>query len=210
MLAKKRLNRDFFRQPTVEAARKLLGHRLVHIEPDNRRLSGIIIEAEAYVGTEDLACHAKSGKTKRNATMWGPPGHAYVYLTYGIHWMLNFVTEREGFPSAVLLRAFWPIEGISVMKERRSGRPFRELSDGPAKICQVLNINGSWDGHDLCSPNSEIFVELDQSIDRKSVTRSPRVGLNTVPEPWKSMPWRFRISPETLIKEENSCVDQAG
>ena len=112
--------------------------------------------------------------------------------------MFNFVTEQEGFPSAVLLRALIPVEGISVMQDRRSGRPFRQLSDGPAKLCQALNIDGTYDGHDLCSPNSGIFVEFDQSINPKSVIRGPRVGLNTVPEPWKSMPWRFRISPEAL------------
>ena len=85
MSMKKRLNRAFFHQPTVEAARKLLGHRFVHIEPDGRRLSGIIVEAKAYIDTKDLACHAKSGRTKRNASMWKPPDFAYVYLTYGIH-----------------------------------------------------------------------------------------------------------------------------
>lgn len=201
----KHLDRNFFHQPTIEAARKLLGHRLVRIEPDRRRLSGIIIEAEAYVGTEDLGCHAKSGKTKRNATMWGQPGYAYVYLTYGIHWMLNFVTERDGFPSAVLIRAIQPIEGISLMQERRSGRPFREISDGPAKLCQALDIDGSWDGHDLCSSDSKIYVERLQSVDPKFVTTGPRVGLNTVPEPWKSIPWRFRISPEMLLDKD---IDQ--
>lgn len=197
-----RLNRKFFHQPTVEAARNLLGHRLVRIGPENERWSGIIIEAEAYVGTEDLACHAKSGKTKRNATMWGPPGHAYVYLTYGIHWMLNFVTEQEGFPSAVLIRAIQPVEGIPIMQERRTGRPFREISDGPAKLCQALDIDSSWDGYDLCSPDSKLFVERLQSIDPKFVTTGPRVGLNTVPEPWISMPWRFRISPEILLDKD--------
>ena len=198
MPVKKRVDRDFFQQPTVEAAKKLLGHRLVRIDSHNRRLSGIIVEAEAYVGTEDLACHAKSGKTKRNASMWGPPGHAYVYLTYGIHWMLNFVTEDEGFPSAILLRGLYPLEGIPLMIKRRQGRQFHELADGPAKICQALHLDGSWDGHDLCSPDSKLFIELDHKIDSGSVTRSARVGLNTVPEPWFSMPWRFYISPKDL------------
>lgn len=198
MPVKKRLDRDFFRQPTVEAAKKLLGHRLVHIDSQNRRLSGIVVEAEAYVGTQDLACHAKSGKTKRNASMWGPPGHAYVYLTYGIHWMLNLVTEREGFPAAILLRGIWPIEGIPLMVERREGRQFHELVDGPAKMCQALNIDGSWDGHDLCAPISKLFIEVDLTIKSTSVTRSPRIGLNSVPEPWRSIPWRFYISPESL------------
>lgn len=183
-------------QPTVEVARALLGQRLVRIDLGPRRLSGIIVEAEAYVGTQDLGCHAKAGKTNRNASMWGPPGHAYVYLTYGIHWMLNFVTEQEGFPAAVLIRAIDPLEGISIMRKRRSGRPFREISDGPAKICQALCIDGTLDGHDLCTPDSKIFVEPGQPVKSNAVTRGPRVGLNTVPEPWKSMPWRFRISPD--------------
>jgi DNA-3-methyladenine glycosylase len=201
MLVKKRLDREFFRHPTVEVAKKIIGHRLVHIDSRSRRLSGIIVETEAYVGTQDLACHARSGKTKRNATMWGQPGHAYVYLTYGIHWMLNLVTEREGFPAAILLRGMWPIEGIPLMIERRAGRQFHELVDGPAKICQALSIDGSWDGHDLCAPNSKLFIEFDQTIQSISVTRSPRVGLNTVPEPWRSMPWRFFINPDVIQKD---------
>ncbi len=204
MTPRNRLEREFFMQPTVEVAKALLGQRLVRIDLGPRRLSGIIVETEAYVGTQDLGCHAKAGKTNRNASMWGAPGHAYVYLTYGIHWMLNFVTEQEGFPAAVLIRAIDPLEGISIMRKRRSGRPMREISDGPAKICQALSIDGTLDGHDLCAPGSRIFVEPDQPVKSNAVTRGPRVGLNTVPEPWKSMPWRFRISPDYLAGGNDS------
>ena len=96
-----RLPRVFFARPTLTVARELLGTRLVKVEDSDVRLSGIIIETEAYVGTEDLGCHARAGKTQRNAAMWGPPGHAYVYFTYGMHWMLNFVCEEAGFPAAI-------------------------------------------------------------------------------------------------------------
>ena len=93
-----RMQQNFFLQPTLAVARDLLGQRLVFMHKKNQRLSGLITETEAYVGTKDLACHARAGKTRRNAAMWGLAGHAYVYFTYGVHWMLNFVTEKEEFP----------------------------------------------------------------------------------------------------------------
>src|SRR4030042_3855228 len=112
---------SFYNRPTLTVARDLLGARLVRIL-DGVRLTGIITETEAYNGETDLGCHAKSGKTPRNAVMFGRPGHAYIYFTYGMHWMLNAVTEREGFPAAVLLRAIKPLEGIDVISARRHGR----------------------------------------------------------------------------------------
>jgi DNA-3-methyladenine glycosylase len=200
-----RLPRDFFNRPTLDVARDLLGKRLVRIEQDQTRTSGWIVEAEAYVGTEDQGCHARSGRTERNRSMWGPPGHAYVYFTYGMHWMLNIVTEQEGFPAAVLLRALQPIENLARMRERRAGRPEQQLTDGPAKLCQALGVDKSLDGHDLCRPTSSLFLERGPSLDESLVTRGPRVGLNNVPQPWKSVLWRFRITPEgvgKLVKEE--------
>jgi DNA-3-methyladenine glycosylase len=164
----------------------------------------LIVEAEAYVGSEDLGCHAKAGRTARNESMWGPPGHAYVYFTYGMHWMLNVVTEEDGFPAAVLIRGMLPLEGIAKMQRRRLGRP---IADGPAKLCQALAIDRSLDGHDLCNPDSELFIESGIEIDEQFVTSTPRVGLNTVPEPWKSKPWRFLVEGqiiETLAKEERT------
>ena len=185
-----RIPRDFFNRDTLEVARQLLGMRLVRIQ-GGRRLSGVIVETEAYRGQEDLGCHARSGLTARNRVMYGQPGHAYVYFTYGMHWMLNFVTERQDFPAAVLLRAIVPIEGKEIMGARRSGKPERSWTDGPAKLCQALAIDGRCNGIDLCAPQAEIYLEWGLAIPEERVTIGPRVGLNNVPEPWKSIPWRF-------------------
>jgi DNA-3-methyladenine glycosylase len=176
----------------LAVARELLGQRLVRIEKDGSRLSGRIIETEAYIGSEDLGCHAKAGLTTRNASMWGPPGCAYVYFTYGMHWMLNFVTEEAGFPAAVLIRALLPEEGLAGMRRRRAGRPDGELARGPAKLCLALAVDRRFDGHDLCSPKATLFLEACPAVPDHAVTTGPRVGLSTVPEPWRSKPWRFR------------------
>src|SRR5512143_659622 len=113
-----RFAREFFAGDTLAVARGLLGARLVRLL-DGQRLSGIVVECEAYIGQDDTACHASRGRTRRNAVMFGPPGHAYIYFTYGMHWMLNVVTEVEGFPAAVLLRAIQPVEGIETMRALR-------------------------------------------------------------------------------------------
>lgn len=192
-----RISREFFDADTVQVARNLLGTRLVRIE-NGQRLSGYIIETEAYRGEEDLACHARAGRTPRTQVMYGKPGYAYVYFTYGMHWMLNFVTGPEGFPAAVLIRALSPVEGIQLIGLRRKKQPRSSWTDGPAKICQAMNIDGNFHGQDMCSPTAELFVESGISIADSSMFASPRVGLNSVPEPWKSIPWRFRSSPDTL------------
>jgi DNA-3-methyladenine glycosylase len=186
------LQRDFFIRPTLQVARDLLGARLVRLEGETR-LSGTIVETEAYVGESDLGCHARAGRTPRTQVMYGPPGHAYVYFTYGMHWCLNFVTEAEGFPAAVLIRAVWPTEGMEVMKLRREGRAQPEWCNGPAKLCQALGIERAFNGCDLCSPESTLFIESGPPIPDSGVTTGPRVGLNNVPEPWKSILWRFRV-----------------
>ncbi len=188
-----RVPRAFFARPTLEVARDLLGARLVHREADGRRVAGIVVETEAYIGEEDQGCHARAGRTPRTAVMYGPPGHAYVYFTYGMHWLFNVVTEREGFPAAVLVRALWPLEGLDLIAARRRGRPRREWTNGPAKLCQALAIDGRYHGADLCAPDADLFLEFDRTFPDESVTIGPRVGLNTVPEPWKSIPWRFRV-----------------
>jgi len=180
------LSREFYNQPTLRVARQLLGARLVRIL-DGQRLSGIITETEAYIGEQDLGCHAHAGKTKRNAVMYGPPGHAYVYFTYGMHWCLNAVTEAEGFPAAVLIRAIRPEEGVEIIAVRRDGRD----TDGPAKLTQALGIDGALNGVRLCDQASGLWIEAGASVPDEAVTIGPRVGLYTVPEPWKSKPWRF-------------------
>jgi DNA-3-methyladenine glycosylase len=151
----------------------------------------MIIETEAYVGESDLGCHAKAGKTPRTAIMYGMPGRAYVYFTYGMHWMLNAVTEAEGFPAAVLIRAIRPLEGLEQIAARRSRQPRARWTDGPAKLAQALAIDKSFNGADLCKRKSGLWIEAGRTIPDKSVTIGARVGLYNVPEPWKSIPWRF-------------------
>jgi len=187
------LPRSFYERPALLVARELLGKKLVRIE-EGRAIVGAIIETEAYCGAEDLGCHARSGKTKRNTVMYGPPGHAYVYFTYGMHWMLNFVTMPQGEPHAVLLRAIQPLEGLEIIAARRDGRPPQAWTDGPAKVCQALNIDRRLNGHDLCAPQAQLYVCEGAQVADEDVTITSRVGLNAVPEPWKSMPWRFVVN----------------
>jgi DNA-3-methyladenine glycosylase len=190
------LPRDFYERPTLLVAKELLGTRLIRML-DDVCVSGIITEAEAYIGEEDLACHAKAGKTKRTRIMYGPPGHAYVYFTYGMHWMLNAVTEPENFPAAVLIRAIVPVEGQNTIRSRRGGRD----TEGPAKLTQALGIDGSLNGADLCSTASALWIEAGETVAEEDIIIGPRVGLNSVPEPWKSMPWRFRIPQEAVRRD---------
>jgi DNA-3-methyladenine glycosylase len=184
---------NFYNRPTLTVARELLGCRLVRIL-DGVRLSGIITETEAYIGETDLGCHAKAGKTKRTQVMYGPPGRAYVYFTYGMHWLLNAVTEAEGFPAAVLIRAVEVEAGLSVVRSRRGNVPARNLTDGPAKLTLAFGIDSQHNNIDLTSTESGLWIESGIEISDSRVTIGPRVGLYSVPEPWKSMPWRFAVT----------------
>ncbi len=203
MTTRSRLPAAFFARSTLTTARELLGQLLVRVE-DGCRISGIIVETEAYIGTQDLGCHARSGQTPRNASMWGPPGQLYVYFTYGMHWMLNIVTE-EGIPAAVLIRALIPFEGLNTIRKFRMGKPDRILTDGPAKLCQGLNITGELNGQDSLLPDSPVFIERLADVPEEAVTTSPRIGLNSVPEPWKSIPWRFAVHREWYNQLQNSA-----
>jgi DNA-3-methyladenine glycosylase len=187
------LPESFFEQDVTLVARQLLGMRLVR-SIENQRISGIIVEAEAYRGEEDLACHAKSGRTPRTAVMYGRPGRAYVYFTYGMHWMLNAVSGPEGFPSAVLIRAIIPVEGIEFIASRRAGRLEKEWCNGPAKICQSLAIDGTLNGFVLCENENFLRIEEGKPIPDTFVKTGPRIGLGNTPEPWLSKPWRFLAS----------------
>ena len=187
------LPQSFYTQPTLTVARQLLGKRLVHVQ-DGVRLSGLISETEAYCGEEDLGCHAKAGRTPRTAVMYGPPGRSYVYFTYGMHWLFNTVTRPAGQPEAVLVRAIYPQEGIEVIAKRRGKQPRRLWTDGPAKLTQALGIDGSHNDLDLTDPQATLFIEDGEDVPDAWVTTGPRIGLYSVPEPWKSIPWRFLIS----------------
>lgn len=192
-----RLLRDFYNRPTLTVAHELLGKRLVHIE-NGIRLSGIISETEAYCGEQDLGCHAKAGRTPRTAVMYGPSGVAYVYFTYGMHWLFNTVTMPEGEPEAVLIRAIVPVEGIEIIAERRGKQPRARWTDGPAKLAQALGIDGRHNNLDLCAVDAEIFIEEEDPVPDEWVVTGPRVGFFTVPEPWKSKPWRFLVKDAAL------------
>ena len=185
--------RSFYNRPTLTVARELIGARLVRIL-DGMKLVGLIIETEAYISQKDLACHAKAGLTQRTAVMFGEPGYAYVYFTYGNHWMLNAVTEREGFPAAVLIRAIQPIEGIEVMSARRSGRD----TFGPGKLTQAMGITNSENGVDLTETTRGLWIEAGVPVPNSLVTKGPRVGLNNTPEPWLSKPWRFLVKGHVI------------
>ena len=182
----KPLPRAFYDRSAVVVARELLGARLVRMV-DGVRLSGFISETEAYLGEEDLGCHARAGRTPRTVTLYGPPGHAYVYFTYGMHWLLNAVTGAVDSPAAVLIRAIHPAEGVDWMAARRAGRGY----DGPAKVTQAMRIDGTDNGIDLTRRDAGLWIEAGLPIEKKQIRSGPRVGIDSVPEPWKSIPWRF-------------------
>jgi DNA-3-methyladenine glycosylase len=197
--------RSFFNRPATEVACELLGAQLTRVV-DGHCMCGVISEAEAYLGEDDLGCHAHAGKTRRNAVMYGPPGFAYVYFTYGMHWMLNAVTGAEDSPAAVLIRAIRPLVGQDWMAANRPhlvGKP--HWLDGPAKLTQALAIDGTLNGIDLCNPDSGLFLSAGTAIARQHILTTPRIGLNSVPEPWKSIPWRFMVKAEDpALDDENS------
>jgi DNA-3-methyladenine glycosylase len=153
-----RLGRPFYDRPTLDVARDLIGKVLVHRGRDGAT-AGAIVEVEAYIGEDDPACHAAPGPTARNAPLYGPPGFAYVYLNYGIHYLFNVVTEADGRPAAVLVRALLPLEGIDLMRRRRAGdrRPGREIPDhelcrGPGSLARAMAITLADNRTDLCAP----------------------------------------------------------
>jgi DNA-3-methyladenine glycosylase len=170
-LTRHRLERPFFASDTLSVARALLGQRLVRIA-DGLRLSGLICETEAYAGPDDEASHAYQ-RTPRSAIMYGPPGHAYVYFIYGMHFCLNAVTEADGHPGAVLLRGLLPLDGIDAMRERRPGVRDSQLTDGPGKLCAALRISAAQNGLDLCT-SEELFLEAGATVPDAVVVVTPR------------------------------------
>jgi DNA-3-methyladenine glycosylase len=186
--------RAFYDRPTLDVARDLVGLVLVH---DRRgvRTSGVIVEVEAYIGESDPACHAAPGPTRRNAPLYGSPGHAYVYLNYGMHCLVNIVTEAHGSPAAILIRALDPLDGIEVMRRRRAratkGRRRRptaasshELCRGPGNLTRAMGITLAENRLDLLG--DRLYIE-DRGIDPGPLDWGPRIGINVgTDRPWRA------------------------
>jgi DNA-3-methyladenine glycosylase len=179
------LPRRFYNRPTLDVARDLIGKVLVH-ETRAGVAAGVIVEAEAYIGESDPACHAAPGPTKRNAPLYGPPGIAYVYLNYGIHYLVNAVTEAEGWPAAVLLRALEPIDGIALMRQRRgrtADTAVEDLCRGPGNLSKALAITLAQNCLDLT--DGPLRIE-DRRLPKRPVSWSRRIGINVgVEQEWR-------------------------
>jgi DNA-3-methyladenine glycosylase len=184
-----KLSRSFYARPALDVASALLGKVLVR-QLGRRKLSGLIVETEAYAGPHDLACHASKGHTPRTAIMFGPPGFAYVYMIYGFHFCLNAVTELEGYPAAVLIRALEPLENVDLMRELRNN-PERDtnIASGPGKLCKAMAIDKRLNGEDLAG--NALWLE-DRNLTIGKILTSPRVGVDYAGE-YRDKPWRFYI-----------------
>jgi DNA-3-methyladenine glycosylase len=189
-----RLARGFYHREVVTVARALLGQRLVRVV-GGQRLSGVIVEVEAYLGVPDRAAHTHGGRhTPRNASMWGPGGHAYVYFTYGMHHCMNVVAGRAGQPVAALLRALEPQEGIDVMRGLRAkAARDTDLCSGPAKLCQAMAIDRRLDGCDLVT-GPDLFIESVRHRAHRStrIAVTPRIGVAYAGD-WAAKPLRFYL-----------------
>jgi DNA-3-methyladenine glycosylase len=188
------LGRDFFDRPAVQVAPDLLGCVLRHATADGA-VAVLISEVEAYAGAADPASHAYRGRTARNAVMFGDPGHAYVYFTYGMHFCVNLVCLPAGTANAVLLRAGRVTEGAGLAAARRpAGSPARDLARGPARLCQAMGIDRALDGADVCGDPSPLLV-FGRAGPAPAVSQGPRVGVSRGTEE----PWRFWITGDPTV-----------
>lgn len=186
-----KLRREFYNRPTLKVAKEILGKYLV-VNMKGKKLSGKIVETEAYRGLYDPASHAYGGMTPRNRIMFGEPGHAYVYFTYGMYYCLNFVTEKEAFPAAVLIRALEPMEGIEIMKRRRKKEKPEDLTSGPGKLCQAMGIDKTLYGADLIGQT--IYVE-DRGEKTGKIVSTNRIGIDE----GKERKWRFYLKDNRFV-----------
>ena len=173
----RKITRDFYARDTLTVARELIGMHLVRANGVTRRV-GRIVETEAYQGPEDLAAHSSKGRTPRTEVMFGPPGHAYVYFIYGFWYCLNLVTEAEGVPHAVLLRALEPIAGIE------------DKTWGPGLLCRAMHIDKALNGADLCGDALWLERPPGRTLTRPRIARSTRIGVDYAGA-WARRPWRF-------------------
>ncbi len=200
------LARGWFARPAQEVAPELLGCVLRHDTADGA-VAVLITEVEAYAGAADAASHAFRGRTARNAVMFGEPGHAYVYFTYGMHFCVNLVCLPAGTASAVLLRAGRVVEGAALAAARRSaagrrpGQAERDLARGPARLCQALGIDRSLDGADVCGLASPLRI-CGRAEPVPAAARGPRVGVSRA----AAIPWRFWIEAEPTVSPYRAYV----
>ena len=190
------LPRPFFARPALVVARDLLGRHLVRDDVVLR-----ITETEAYTGPDDTACHARMGPTRRNAAMFDPPGHAYVYTCYGIHQLLNLVTDTQGHGAAVLIRAAEPVAGLDIVRSRRGGKEGPVLLTGPGKVGAALDLDPSWSHHDLCAPGG---LEVHAGTPVENHLAGPRVGIDYAAEAHRDAPWRFAVAGTRWVTRRSS------
>jgi DNA-3-methyladenine glycosylase len=199
------LPREFYNRPTLDVARDLIGKALVHVTPAGRA-SGLIVEVEAYIGESDPACHAAPGPTKRNALLYGKPGMAYVYLNYGMHYLVNAVTEALHSPAAVLIRALEPDDGVELMQKRRargSGKPAASferngLCRGPGNLTKALGIALGQNGLDLTG--GELFIAEPRVARTLPIAWGPRIGISVGTE----QPWRCYVPGNPCVSGKPS------
>jgi DNA-3-methyladenine glycosylase len=203
-----KLPREFYTHPSVvTVARRLLGQLLV-VPTRSGRVSGIIVETEAYRGPEDRASHAWSGRrTLRTETMYARGGTAYVYFVYGMYFQFNVVTGVADVPHAVLVRALEPVEGLPLMRRRRGGGTLRGLTSGPGKLCIALGIDRRFDRADLLG--DRIWIEARPPVPARAIAAGPRVGIDYA-ETWVDRPWRFRLRDSPFVSGPRAGVTRAG
>ena len=193
-----KLSREFFtRSDTVQIARDLLGKLLVVPTADGTRVSGMIVETEAYLGIEDRAAHSHGGRrTQRNEITYAEGGHVYVFFVYGMYYQLNFVTGMVDHPHVILIRAIEPAEGVEIMRERRGKMPDKNLTSGPGKLCIALDIDRELNGEDLLA--EKIWVEDYRSFSNDEIAIGKRIGIDYAGED-ANKPWRFWVKGNPFV-----------
>ena len=196
-----KLPREFYtRNNVLTIARDLLGKLLVVPDKSGKRVSGKIVEVEAYRGPEDRASHAYGGRrTKRTETMYKTGGVSYVYFVYGMYNQFNVVTNVEDIPHAILVRGLEPVEGIEVMRERRHSHPDRNLTNGPGKLCVAMGIDRQLDRADLLG--NKVWLEEFESVSASKIAKGPRIGIDYA-EAWIEKPWRFWIKGNEFVSRK--------
>ena len=190
-----KLTKAFFERDTITVARALLGQRLVRCTEDGRITAGRIVETEAYCGQFDAACHSYKGKTERTRVMFGPKGHAYIYLIYGMYHCFNVVTGPPGEPEAVLVRAIEPEAGLSVMEQRRGTEKLKNLCSGPGKLTMAMEITRELDGIDLTS-HPRLYLEA--APEPSEIVAAKRVNIDYAGDA-ADYPWRFCVAGSQFV-----------